>query len=74
MFEPIADLLKSKKALTALAAVIGTIVAKAGWNISTDELVPILTPLMAYIVGQGIADHGKERAKVETKVQSSSGT
>ena len=27
--------------------------------------MPILTPAIAYIVGQGIADHGKERAKVE---------
>jgi len=25
-----------------------------------------LLPLVAYIVGQGIADHGKERAKVES--------
>ena len=61
----IADLLKSKKALTAIAGVIIAIGAKAGLDLSTDELMPILTPLMAYIVGQGIADHGKERAKVE---------
>ena len=67
----IADLLKSKKALTAIAGVIVALGAKAGLNISTQELMPILAPLMAYIVGQGIADHGKERAKIEN---SSSGT
>lgn len=61
----IADLFKSKKALTAIAGVIIAIAAKAGLDLSTDELMPILTPLMAYIVGQGIADHGKERAKIE---------
>ena len=61
----LADLFKSKKALTAIAAVIIAIAAKAGLDLSTDELMPILTPLMAYIVGQGIADHGKERAKIE---------
>ena len=61
----IADLLKSKKALTAIAGVIIAIAAKAGLDMSTDELMPILSPLMAYIVGQGIADHGKERAKIE---------
>ena len=61
----IADLLKSKKALTAIAAAIVAAGGKIGWDVSTDELMPILTPLMAYIVGQGIADHGKERAKVE---------
>ena len=65
MANPIVDLIKSKKALTAIAAVIIAVAAKAGWDVSTDELMPILTPLMAYIVGQGIADHGKERAKVE---------
>lgn len=61
----IANLLTSKKALTALAAAIVAAGAKIGWDVSTDELMPILTPLMAYIVGQGIADHGKERAKLE---------
>ena len=61
----LADLFKSKKALTAIAGVIIAIAAKAGLEISTEELMPILAPLMAYIVGQGIADHGKERAKVE---------
>ena len=65
MGNSIADLFKSKKALTAMAAVIVGLAAKLGLDISTDELLPILSPLMAYIVGQGIADHGKERAKVE---------
>ena len=72
MFNAMADLCKSKKALTAIAAVIIAGAAKIGWDVTTDELMPILSPLMAYIVGQGIADHGKERAKVET-AQSSSG-
>ena len=65
MRKAIADLLKSKKALTAIAAAIVAGGAKLGWDVTTDELMPILTPLMAYVVGQGIADHGKERAKVE---------
>ena len=65
MWNAIADMLKSKKALTAIAAAIVAGGAKIGWDVSTEELMPILTPLMAYIVGQGIADHGKERAKVE---------
>ena len=73
MFTSIADLFKSKKALTAIAAVIVAGAAKIGWDVTTDELMPILSPLMAYIVGQGIADHGKERAKVE-RAQPSSGT
>ena len=72
MGKAITDLFQSKKALAAMAAVIVGLAAKLGFEISTDELLPILSPLMAYIVGQGIADHGKERAKVEA-AQSSSG-
>ena len=66
-------LLESKKAIAAIAATLVAILGKAGLEVSTEELMPILTPLMAYIVGQGIADHGKERAKIE-KEQSSSDT
>lgn len=65
MGKALTDLLKSKKALTAIAAVIVALGGKIGWDVSTEELMPILTPLMAYIVGQGIADHGKERIKAE---------
>ena len=65
MGKAIADLFRSKKALTAIAGVVVALAAKIGWEVSTDELMPILAPLMAYIVGQGIADHGKERAKIE---------
>ena len=56
----------------AIAAALVALAAEAGWNISTEELMPILAPLIAYIVGQGIADNGKERAKVEAE-QSSNG-
>ena len=66
MRQAIAEMAKSKKAITAFTTVIVTVVAKLfGLEISTDELIPILMPLLAYIVGQGIADTGKERAKVE---------
>ena len=65
MRKALADLFRSKKALTALAGTIVALAARLGWDISPDELMPILSPLMAYIVGQGIADHGKERAKIE---------
>ncbi len=65
MWNAICDLARSKKALTAIAAAIVAGGAKLGWDVTTDELMPILSPIMAYVVGQGIADHGKERAKIE---------
>ena len=56
MGNPIVTMLGSKKFLTALVAAIA-----AGFGIPEEALLP----LVAYIVGQGIADNGKERAKVE---------
>ena len=67
MDNPMREFLRSKKAMTAIAAAIVAGAAKFGLDVTTDELMPILSPLMAYIVGQGIADHGKERAKIEDK-------
>ena len=66
MKKAIADMLQSKKALMAIATVLVTLGSKYGLEVSADELLPIISPLMAYIVGQGIADHGKERAKAES--------
>lgn len=54
--ETIKTMFGSKKFLTALAGAVA-----AGLGIPEEALVP----LVAYVVGQGIADHGKERAKVE---------
>ena len=52
--------------LIAIATALVTLGSKIGWDVSTEELLPIISPLMAYIVGQGIADHGKEKAKAES--------
>ncbi len=66
MGKAIADILQSKKALTAIVAAIVAAGAKIGWGVSTEALTLILAPLMAYIVAQGIADLGKELAKIES--------
>jgi len=65
MWKAFGDLIKSKKAIVAICTAIVAFGSKIGWDVSTEELMPIITPLMAYIVGQGIADHGKEKAKME---------
>ena len=57
-------LLTSKKFLAALSATIVAALAKVGLDLDDSAVLLIVSPLMAYIVGQGIADHGKERAKV----------
>ena len=60
-------LIGSKKAITTfagLAAGIGTYIF-GGNNISTEELMTLMSPVLAYVLGQGIADHGKEAAKIK---------
>ena len=60
------DLLASKKFRVAALTVVGMIAAKLGVPEATvTELTVLISPLIAYIVGQGIADIGKEKAKVE---------
>ena len=57
-------LLSSKKFWAALIASAST-VASQRFGLSTAEIAAITGPLYAYIVAQGVADHGKERAKCE---------
>lgn len=61
------DLWKSKKFKTALLGVLitsaGLVARKSGYDISNAEIGLALTPLTAYILGQGIADFGKEKEK-----------
>ena len=37
----------------------------SGWGLSVEEVLQILTPLFAYIVGQGLADFGKNSGQGE---------
>jgi len=54
----------SKKALALLAGAIVFALSKAGLNILESSITPLLALIGTYIVGQGIADNGKEAAKV----------
>lgn len=58
------ELLQSKKFIVALASSL-IIFAAVLYGISVEEAIAIAGPLMSYIVGQGIADAGKEKAKIE---------
>ena len=63
------SLSRSKKSVTALIATAisaAAAIAKAfDVDIDTETLMTALSPILAYIVGQGIADHGKEKAKID---------
>jgi hypothetical protein len=64
MFDAIRELLKSKKFLVALAGMIAAALARAGWDISNETILAILTPLISFVIGQGISDFGKSAASI----------
>ena len=59
----------SKKLITAIAGSITAAFLKIGLELPTETVAAILAPLMAYILGQGWADRGKEAAKIEGAVR-----
>lgn len=67
------DVFTSKKALAALATLLVIILQALGLPITEDMMNQILFLAGSYIVGQGIADIGKEAAKIEMKSIDESG-
>jgi len=62
------DLLQSKKFITAIIGVIAVIAAEGfGVELNTETLASITFMISGYVLGQGIADNGKERAKLIIK-------
>ena len=58
------ELFASKKFLVFLAGVLTLIASKLGLNLDPDTLNGVIALTAAYVVGQGIADHGKGAAQV----------
>ena len=64
MINTIKELLRSKKAVVAIVTTLALILGLFGIHIDVPELVTAVSPLYVYIIGQGLADKGKEAAKV----------
>jgi len=58
------DLLNSKK---FMAGVIGAIVGVIGLYLELpfEQVMALVGPFLTFQISQGIADHGKEKAKIE---------
>jgi hypothetical protein len=81
--ETIRSLLKSKKAVAMITGIVASGLAlaagkllgeEAGGALAEKYAALITSTVIAYVIGQGVADHGKEAAKEEAKVASSSDT
>lgn len=56
-----------------LATIAGALVVTLGtvFGLSEEQSMKIAAMVTAYVLGQGIADHGKEKAKEEAKLNGS---
>ena len=69
MLKTLTDLLTSKKFIASLAGTIVAFAGKYGIELDNESVALILSPLVAYILGQGIADTGKEAAKLTNQLR-----
>ena len=60
------SLIGSKKALAAIVAVIMALIGKKV-GLEADSVTQVVGAIIAYIVGQGIADAGKEAVIAKEK-------
>lgn len=63
MMDIIKSLLSSKKFLAMIVGLIVTLVGKIGWDIPEETVSKLVGLVASYVVGQGIADFGKEAEK-----------
>jgi len=59
MFKAILDMVGSKKAIAAVAGLIVSFALKYGLELDTESVAAVISPILAYILGQGFADQGK---------------
>lgn len=64
-------ILSSKKGVAFLSTVVfvlgNEVVKQFGYSLDPLTVAEVVGSTAAYIVGQGIADHGKEKAKIEAQ-------
>ena len=58
------EIFKSKKFWAAIVGEIAMVVSEFT-GMSVEAIVGMLTVIVSYIIGQGIADNGKEKAKID---------
>ena len=56
----IRDLFGSKKFLVSFLSVVAHVAGRYGFDVDQEAMLTILSPLYAYIVGQGIADSARK--------------
>lgn len=65
--DTIGELAGSKKFLVLLSSVITWVALRLGWHVDQTTINYYLGLVAAFLVAQGVADHGKGKAEVEAK-------
>ena len=60
----IKEILTSKKVLATVSGVVVALALRLGFEVSVETVATVISPIVAYILGQGWADTGKEAAKI----------
>jgi hypothetical protein len=68
MLKALLEMLASKKALSALAGVIVAFALRDGLELDTEAVMAVISPLVAYNLGQGWADIGKHARMISLAV------
>ena len=55
------SLFSSKKFVAMIAGVLATLIGKIGFDVPTETINQVVALVGTYVVGQGVADHGKHR-------------
>lgn len=65
MWNAIKEMLASKKALTMILSALVWVLGRFGLDLDVAEILPVVAPMWAYVLGQGLADIGKSKSQVE---------
>lgn len=58
------DLLSSKKFFVAMISTIAWVLGRLGWHVDAIQMTEAVMPLYLFVIAQGVADHGKEAARI----------
>ncbi len=64
MIDKLKEMASSKKFIAMVGGLATVLVAKVGLDVPNETVMEMTGIVMCYLVGQGIADNGKEAAKV----------
>ena len=63
MLDTLKKMLSSKKALATFAGTVSAFLMRFGLDVDPADIMATLSPVISYIVGQGIADNGQRDCK-----------